>query len=126
MYKKNDLLHFALIWSAIFILIGLIPLFKSDSPRVWALILSILFLLVGTTKPILLEPFYRIWLKVGDIVGGFLSKIMLSILFYLIFTPIAIILRLVGKDMLNKKIDRTASSYWIERKQQPESMKHQF
>jgi uncharacterized protein involved in cysteine biosynthesis len=126
MPKKNDLRNFTFIWSGIFILIGLIPLFKSGSPRIWAIILSALFLLTGTIKPMLLEPFYQVWLKIGDVIGGILSKVMLSILFYFVFTPVATILRLAGKDMLNKKIDRTASSYWIVREKQPESMKYQF
>jgi len=54
------------------------------------------------------------------------SKIMMSLLYFAIFTPIASVLRLAGKDLLHKKMDRSAKSYWIEREKQPESMKNQF
>jgi len=126
MTQKNDLRNFALIWSAIFMMIGLAPLFKSGSPRIWVLSISVLFLLTAFIKPIILDSFYQLWLKIGNVMGGIVSRVMLSILFYLVFTPVAAVLRLMGKDLLNKKIDRAASSYWIERKEQPESMKHQF
>jgi len=126
MAKKNELRNFALIWSGIFIVIALAPLLRSASPKGWAIAISILFLLAGIVKPLVLNGFYQYWLKIGEFIGGIVSKVMLSILFYLVFTPVAALLRLMGKDMLNKKIDRSASSYWIERKEQPESMKHQF
>ena len=84
-----------------------------------------LFLLHGS-KPALLQSFYVLWTKVGEFIGGIISKIMLAILFYFIFTPVAVILRLLKKDLLHKRIDKTVSSYWIEREQQPESMKNQF
>jgi len=126
MTTKKDLQNFAFIWSAIFTFVTLIPLLTRAEFRLWSIMLALLFLIIGIVKPFLLEKFYKIWTKFGELIGGFVSKIMLFVLFYIVFTPIAFLLRLSGKDMLNKKIDKNQSSYWIERERQPESMKNQF
>jgi len=124
--KKNDLRSFGLIWAAIFAVVGLAPLFKAHDMRVWSILLSLLFVVIAFFKPEILKQFYTVWTKVGEFIGGIISKIMLFGLFYLIFTPIAVILRLFGKDLLNKKFSKEQSSYWVEREKQPESMKNQF
>ena len=124
--QKKDLKNFALIWSVIFFVIGLIPLLKGHEIKIWALFIAICFVLIGFFKPYLLDTFYQIWTKIGEFIGGIVSKIMLFLLFYLVFTPIAFILRTIGKDPLNKKLDKTQASYWIIREKQPESMKNQF
>lgn len=126
MVKKHDLKVFALIWAGIFMVIGLLPLIKSGDMRVWSVIVSILFAIVAFVKPEILTQFYTIWTKVGEFIGGIISKIVMFILFYGLFTPVAIFLRLIGKDLLNKKIDKSQESYWIERETQPQSMKNQF
>ncbi len=126
MVKKHDLKVFALIWACIFMVIGVLPLFKSENIRLWAIIVSILFVATAFTKPEVLTRFYQIWTKVGEFIGGIISKIVMFILYFGLFTPVAIFLRLLGKDLLNKKIDKSQESYWIDREMQPQSMKHQF
>ena len=69
---------------------------------------------------------YNSWIKFGDAIGRVTSKIILFILFFLLFTPIALFFRVIGKDLLDKKIRRDKKSYWIERKEQPTSMRYQF
>ena len=69
---------------------------------------------------------YNGWIKFGDTIGKVTSKIILFVLFFLLFTPIALFLRVIGKDLLDKKIKRDKKSYWIEREEQPTSMKYQF
>ena len=124
--KHKDLKNFALIWAAIFFVIGFIPLLKGHDIKIWALIIAIVFIIIGFFKPDLLSTFYRIWTKIGEFIGGVISKIMLFLLFYLVFTPISFILRALGNDPLNKRLDKTQNSYWITREKQPESMKNQF
>lgn len=126
MVKKHDLKIFALIWACIFMVIGLLPLINSGDTRIWSIAVSLLFAIVAFVKPELLIKFYTIWTKVGEFIGGIISKIVLFILFYGLFAPVAIFLRLIGKDLLNKKIDKSQESYWIEREMQPQSMKNQF
>jgi len=83
-------------------------------------LLGILF-----SKPTLLTPVYTKWIQIGEIIGGYVSKIALAILFFTIFTPIAYILRLFHIQLLDKTID-SSNSYWIERQTPPNPMKYQF
>ena len=132
---KKDLKTFAYIWALIFFIIGLYPLYKSgisalltiDSlealksldVRDWSLYISLSFLLVGTFIPGVLSGFYKVWVKFGELIGGVISKIMLLILFFGLFTPISIALKILRKDLLHKKLDKTCQSYWIDRAMQP-------
>jgi len=134
---QKDLTGFGLIWAGIFIVIGIYPLINERSldfaelilnneSKVAALTTSVLFLLISIIYPKALGFFYTIWIKIGEIIGGIVSKIILVFLFYFIFTPIAILMRLLGKNLLNKKLNKNAGSYWIDRKDQPHSLKNQF
>jgi len=126
MVKKYDLVVFALIWAGIFMVAGLLPLLKDGEIRIWAVVVSFLFSATSIVKPELLTRFYHLWTKFGGFMGGIISKVMLFILYFGLFTPVSFVLKLLGKDLLDKKIDRSQKSYWIERETQPESMKHQF
>ena len=126
MVKKHDLKVFALIWAGIFMLIGLLPLLKDGEIRIWAVVVSLLFGTISFIKPGLLIPFYRLWVKFGGFMGSIISKVMMFILYFGLFTPVSFVLKLLGKDLLDKKIDKSQKSYWIERETQPQSMKHQF
>ena len=126
MVKKYDLKVFALIWAGIFMVVGLLPLLKDDEIRIWAVVISLLFGAISIIKPELLTRFYHLWIKVGEFIGGIVSKVMMFILYFGLFTPVSFALKLLGKDLLDKKIDKSQKSYWIERETQPQSMKHQF
>ena len=126
MVKKHDLKIFALIWAGIFMVIGVIPIFKQGDIRIWSVALSIIFAIIALTKPQILTSFYNLWTEVGEFIGGIISKVVLFILYFGLFTPISIVLKLLGKDLLGKKIDRSQESYWIDRETQPQSMKNQF
>lgn len=124
--NKNELKNFAYIWSGIFLLFGLYPIVSSHEIRVWSILIAISFVIIAIVNPIYLSAFYKVWIKLGDVIGGIISKIIMFILYFGLFTPISIILKILGKDLLNKKIDKDKSSYWIDREIQPQSMKHQF
>ncbi|MEA3455891.1 MAG: SxtJ family membrane protein [Campylobacterota bacterium] len=126
MVKKHDLKVFAFIWAGIFMIAGLLPLLKESEIRIWAVIVSLLFVAISIIKPELLTRFYHLWTKIGGFIGGIISKVILFILYFGVFTPVSFVLKLLGKDLLDKKIDKSQKSYWIERETQPESMKHQF
>ena len=139
---KKDLRTFALIWAFIFFVIGIYPLYKSGfsalltidslealkslNVRSWSLYVCLAFLTVGTFIPRVLSGFYKVWVKFGELIGGVISKVMLLILFYGLFTPISIALKILRKDLLHKKLDKTCQSYWIDRTMQPGSLKKQF
>lgn len=124
--KKKDLKVFSLIWAFIFLVIALAPLVNNEDVKVWSLSVSILFILISLLKPSILTGFYFIWVKIGEFIGGIISKIIMFILYFGLFTPISFILKLIGKDLLNKKVDKDVHTYWIHRKIQPQSMKNQF
>ncbi len=126
MVKKHDLKVFAYIWAGIFMAAGVLPLLKGAEIRIWAVAVSLLFVAVSVIKPELLTRFYQLWTKFGGFMGGIISKVMMFILYFGLFTPVSFVLKLLGKDLLDKKIDKSQKSYWIERETQPQSMKHQF
>ncbi len=139
---KKDLRTFAYIWTLIFLVIGIYPLYKSGfsalltidslealkslNIRSWSLYVSLTFLIVGTFMPSVLSGFYKIWVKFGELIGGVVSKIILLIMFYGLFTPISIALKILRKDLLHKKLDKKSQSYWLDRTIQPGSLKKQF
>jgi len=80
------------------------------------LILSAVFLFLGIAAPILLWPVHKVWMTLAVVMGWVMTRVIMTILFYLIVTPLGLIARLSGKDFLGVKIDRNAESYWIPKK----------
>jgi len=124
--QQSDLKKFSLIWSLIFLIVSIWPLFYGNEIRLWAVVIMFIFGAIAFLRPSLLNSFYKIWVKVGEFIGSIISKVIMAILFYGMFTPIALILRLLGKDLLGKKLDKNSSSYWVKRETQPGSLKNQF
>ena len=123
---KKDLRNFSFIWSIIFIIIGVYPLFSGNEIRIWSLIIALLFIIIGLLRPNLLNKFYCYWMIFGEYMGNIISKIILFILYFTVFSFVSFILKIIGKDLLNKKISKSEKSYWITRDTQPQSMKNQF
>jgi hypothetical protein len=74
--------------------------------------LSAVFLLLGLAAPVVLRPVRRVWMRVAEAMGWFMTRVILTILFYLGFTPIAVLGRLFGKHFLEMRMDKSRSSYW--------------
>jgi len=125
---NKSLAKFGLIWTSIFFIIAIYPILKGDNLKIWALAIAIAFLTISLLYPQLYKTthFYQNWIKFGEIIGKINSKIIIFILFYFIFLPIGILLKLFKKDLLNKKIDKSATTYFIDRKYQPIEMNNQF
>jgi hypothetical protein len=120
---------FGWVFTAVFVLIGVWPLLHSNAPRWWAIGIAAAFALVTLIKPTLLSGLNRLWMKFGVLLGKVVSPIALGVLFYLVFTPIGLLMRLTGKDPLRLKFDRAGDSYWIRREPPgppPKSMTNQF
>ena len=125
--RKKDLKEFGFIWAGIFFIMGVIPYLKHvKSYNNSLFVVSIIFIVISLYKPNYFESFYKIWIKFGEFIGNYISKIVLFILYFAVFTPISLLLKLLGKDLLNKKIDKNTATYWIDRDEQPQSMKYQF
>ena len=107
--------RFGLIFAMIFTVISLRHIFSSGLVQKWALFPAALFLIVAIFKPDLLKWFYTAWVKLGDILGYINSRIIMGILFFFLFVPLAAVLRCAGRDYLNRRIDKKSSSYWHKR-----------
>ena len=108
-----------------FFLIGIWPLFKENDYRLWSLIISIIFLILGLLNSKLLKPLNNLWIKFGEILGKIIAPIVMMIVFFIVLTPLSFIVRLFGKDLLKLKFIKK-NSYWINRKKNIGSMKKQF
>jgi hypothetical protein len=120
---------FGLVMAAVLLLVALGPLRHGHTPRWWALAVAVVFALVAVAKPALLARLNRLWMKLGILLGKVVSPIALGILFYGVLTPLAMVIRLTGKDPLRLKLEPGADSYWILRKPPgppPDSMTNQF
>ena len=117
---------FGLIFFVVFLTISLWPLASEGSIRIWSNIISIIFLILGLINSKFLTPLNILWFKFGMILGAIISPIVMGIVFFLVVTPIGLILRIMGKDLLNKKYDKEKETYWIKRNASIGTMKRQF
>ena len=124
--KKSSEKSFGILFGVVFIIISVWPLFYSNSLRVWSLILAIIFFLITFLKPSLLKPFNNAWIKLGELLGRIIAPIMMAIVYFLILTPISLLVRLLGKDLIGMKFNNDIKSYWIKRKKHLGSMDKQF
>jgi len=127
--QKSSDRSFGIVFSTFFAIMALFPLLHEHRIRLWLLILSALFLLVALLRASFLGPLNFVWTKFGIVLHGIVSPIALSILFFLVVTPIGMLMRLLVKNPLALRFDRSASSYWIKRipsGPDPASLKNQF
>lgn len=124
--RRSILRYFGWIWAG-FVVIAFPLLFNLyELWNVYSIIASTILFLIALFTPKLLLPLYLVQSYVGKIIGNIVSKIILFLTFYLLVLPIGLILKLMGKDLLNKKISSNVSSYWIKRDKQPGNLQNQF
>ena len=116
---------FGLVFFILFLLIAIYPLIHQDDIRTWSLIISLIFLIFGLINSKLLTPLNKIWFKFGIFLGKIISPLVMGVIFFLVVTPIAILMRLLKKDLLNLKFNND-KSYWIEKSEPKSKMKNQF
>ena len=116
---------FGIVFFIVFLLIALYPLLKGNDLRIWSLVISFIFLILGLINSKILTPLNRLWFKFGLLLGKFISPLIMGIIFFLVVTPIGIIMRLLNKDLLNLKYNKK-ESYWINKSGPKRKMKNQF
>ena len=116
---------FGIVFFIVFLLIALYPLSYSGELRVWSTIISFIFLVLGILNSKILTPFNKLWFKFGIFLGKIISPLIMGIIFFIVVTPIGLIMRLFGKDVLNLKYNKN-HSYWIEKNGPKSKMKNQF
>ena len=116
---------FGIVFFVVFLLIALYPLLKDSDLRIWSLLISFIFLALGLSNSNLLTPLNKLWFKFGLFLGKIISPLIMGFIFFVVVTPIGIIMRLLRKDLLNLKYNKK-KSYWIEKTGPKSKMKNQF
>ena len=117
--------NFGIVFSIVFLIISLWPLLSQNDIRIWSLIISGIFLVLGLINSKLLLPLNKIWFKFGLMLGNFIAPIVMGIVYFMGVTPTGLIMRLLGKDLLNLK-KNNKDTYWIEKDNSNSDLKNQF
>ena len=117
--------NFGIVFFVVFLLIALYPLINSGEIRIWSVVIALIFLVLGILNSNILLPLNKLWFKIGIFLGKIISPIIMGIIFFLVVTPIGLIMRFLGKDVLNLKYN-DYKSYWIEKTGPKSKMKNQF
>ncbi len=124
--KKSSEKSFGILFGIIFMLIAFWPLFYSKDIQLWSLVVASIFLIFAFIKPNLLKKPNNLWIKFGEILGFIIAPIVMALIYFLILTPISLLLRISGKDLLNLKYEKKLKSYWVSRKKNIGKMNRQF
>ena len=116
---------FGIVFFILFLIIGIYPILNDQNIRIWYIIVSLIFLILGSINSRILTPLNIIWLKFGLVLGKVVSPFIMAVIFFLVVTPTGIIMKLFRKDLINLR-KNNSSTYWIEKKDINSSMKNQF
>ena len=116
---------FGIVFFLFFSIVSVFPLFKDGNIRIWSLIIAIIFLILGLLNSKILTPLNEIWFKFGILLSRFVSPVVMGIVFFAIVTPTSLIMKILGKNLLNLKKDNK-KTYWIEKSKTKSMMKNQF
>ena len=117
---------FGLLFFIVFIALGLWPISKGENLNIYLTLLSLFFLIFGLLNSKILTPLNKIWIKFGEVLGYIIAPIVMALVYFVVLTPISLIVRALGKDLLNLKFDSNKETYWIKRNKTLNSMKKQF
>ena len=123
--NKSSNRSFGIVFFVFFLIISLFPLLNDNDIRHWSLILSIIFLVLGLLNSNFLTPLNNLWFKFGIFLGKVISPFIMGVIFFIIVTPIGIIMKILKKDLLNLKFNNK-KTYWIKKNGPKSKMKNQF
>ena len=123
--KMGSNRSFGIVFFLVFLILAFWPLTSFNTFKTLPLIISIIFLILGVINSKILSPLNIIWFKFGILLGSFVAPIVMGAVFFAVITPISIIMKMLGKDLLNKKYS-DKQSYWITKENSKNSMKQQF
>jgi len=118
---------FGLVFTVVFTIVALLPLWRRADPRWWALGVATVFFVLALVWPKALAPANRIWLRIGLLMHRVVNPIVMAAIFYLVVTPFGVVMRRVrGEIAVRRQPDKTATSYWITRSEASSPMDQQF
>ena len=118
--------NFGLVFSTVFWIVAFIPMVNEGNPRVWAIVVASIFLVLSLALPKLLAPLNKLWFRFGLLLEAIINPIVMSLLFFIAVVPTGLIMRILGKDLLCQKTNKSANTYWNKREEQMGPMKNQF
>ena len=123
--KTSSNKSFGIVFFIVFIIISLYPLLNQEDIRIWSLVIAFIFFILALLNSKILTPLNKIWTRFGLFLGNLISPIVMGIIFFFVVTPIGLLMRLFGKDVLNLKKNKF-STYWIKKTDQKSRMEKQF
>ena len=125
MHKKSSNRSFGILFFVVFLGFGLWPLTKNQPVNLILIGIAIFFLILGILNAKTLSPFNNLWIKFGELLGRIIAPIVMALVYFFILTPISLLVRVSGKDLLGLKFLKK-NSYWINRKKDLGKMDKQF
>ena len=122
--NKSTNRSFGIVFFIVFLAIALWPILNDGDVRIWSIIVSLIFLLLGLLNSNILKPLNKLWFYFGILLGNVVAPIIMSLLFFLVVTPTGLLVRFFGKDLLKLKKSKK-DTYWI-KKDYKSKMKNQF
>ena len=126
MKSQSSNRSFGFLFFIVFLIIGLWPLKNGGNINSYFLIASTIFFILGLINSKILSPLNKLWVKFGEILGAVIAPIVMVIVYFIFLTPVSLIVRVFGKDLLGLKFLKEKKSYWIKRKKNLNSMRKQF
>ena len=126
MKSQSSNRSFGLLFFIVFIVVGLWPITKGETANIYLILISLFFLIFGLINSKILTPFNKGWIKLGEILGLIIAPIIMALVYFIILTPISLIVRMFGKDLLGLKFLKKQDTYWTRRKKKLGTMKKQF
>ena len=126
MQLKSNNKGFGLLFSVVFLIIGFWPMINAENPSFIFLLFALIFLILGLINSRLLTPLKKAWVKFGEFLGRIIAPIVMAVVYFVILTPLSILVRAFGKDLLKIKFLDKRKSYWIKRNNDLGSMDKQF
>ena len=117
--------NFGIVFFIVFLIIALWPILKQNEIRIWSLIISFIFFVLGLINSKLLAPLNKLWFKFGILLGNIIAPIVMGIVFFLVVTPTGLIMRLLRKDLMNLKKNKS-DTYWLKKDNSNSSLRNQF
>ena len=126
MHKRSSNRSFGLLFFVVFLVIALWPLTKKSEINLYLISIALIFFVLGILNSKILSPLNKAWIKLGEILGRIVAPVVMAIVYFIILTPISLLVRLFGKDLIGMKFSNDIKSYWVKRKKSLGSMDKQF